>query len=243
MSAAPPSIAKPKAKPLAVAKPAAKPTNGEASASSSASSEDDDSMSAAPPAAAKPKAKPNAFDVLMGNPTNGKATSTSSSSSSEDDDESTSAAPPAAAKPKAKPNGDEPKAEPNGAKPKAKAKAKSNGGKPAPFWAKPMTMVGKVSAYDKKWLENLNVLRPCIQEGGAIDYSSLPEDERKHMQSFVKDQRKCYKKRASGEKSPLTDERLRLLKEANFDFDPTATSKGESLPPPMDGIASGGIDR
>ena len=86
---------------------------------------------------------------------------------------------------------------------------------------------GKVSAYDKKWLENFNKLRPCIQEDGTIDYSSLDEETQKHMSNFVKDQRKCYRKRENNEPTPLTDERFRLLNEAHFDFKPSETKKGK----------------
>lgn len=88
---------------------------------------------------------------------------------------------------------------------------------------------GKVSAYDKKWLENLNVIKPCIGKGGTMDYSSLDEDESKRMQNFVKDQRKCYRKRENNEPTPMTDYRYRLLCEANFNFKPSETNKKGEL--------------
>ena len=80
-----------------------------------------------------------------------------------------------------------------------------------------------------KWvsIENFNKLRPCIQEDGTIDYSSLDEETQKHMSNFVKDQRKCYRKRENNEPTPLTDERFRLLSEAHFDFKPSETKKGK----------------
>jgi len=86
---------------------------------------------------------------------------------------------------------------------------------------------GKVPAYDKKWLENLNLLKPCIKEDGVMDYSSLDEEAQKRLQNFVKDQRKCYKKREKNESTPMTDERFRLLSEAKFDFVPSETNKAK----------------
>ncbi|KAL7541018.1 hypothetical protein ACHAXR_010562 [Thalassiosira sp. AJA248-18] len=83
------------------------------------------------------------------------------------------------------------------------------------------------TAYDKKWLENLNLLKPCIGEDGTIDYSTIDEDAQKRMQNFVKDQRKCYRKRENNEATPMSDERFRLLSEANFDFKPSETSKAK----------------
>lgn len=85
-------------------------------------------------------------------------------------------------------------------------------------------------AYDKKWLENLNLLKPCIMADGTMDYSSLSEEEQKRMQNFAKDQRKCYRKRENNEISPMTDERFRLLSETNFNFKPSETNKGKQLP-------------
>lgn len=83
-------------------------------------------------------------------------------------------------------------------------------------------------AYDKKWLENLNLLKPCIKADGSIDYSSLDEEAQKPLQNFVKDQRKCYRKRENNEATPMTDERYRLLLEAKFDFKPSETNKARS---------------
>ena len=85
----------------------------------------------------------------------------------------------------------------------------------------------KNHAYDKKWLENLNTIKPCIKADGTMDYSSLDEDAQKRMQNFVKDQRKCYRKRENNEQTPMTDERFRLLSEANFNFKPSETNKGK----------------
>lgn len=83
----------------------------------------------------------------------------------------------------------------------------------------------KVPAYSKKWLENVNLLKPCIMEDGSMDYSSLDEEAQKRMQNFVKDQRKCYRKRENNEATPMTDDRFRLLSEAKFDFKPSDTNK------------------
>jgi len=58
-----------------------------------------------------------------------------------------------------------------------------------------------------------------------MDYSSLDENSQKHMLNFVKDQRKCNRKRENNEPSPMTDERFRLLSEANFNFKPSETNK------------------
>jgi len=87
------------------------------------------------------------------------------------------------------------------------------------------TLTMKVSANDKKWLENLKLLKPCIKDNGVLDYSSLDEEVQRHMQSWVKDQRRSYRKRENNQPTPMTDERFRLLSEANFNFKPSAANK------------------
>ena len=84
-------------------------------------------------------------------------------------------------------------------------------------------------AYEKKWLENLELLKPCIKADGTIDYASLDEEVQKRMRSFVKDQRKCYRKRENNEATPMTDERYRLLSEAKFNFKPSESNKGKKM--------------
>ena len=84
----------------------------------------------------------------------------------------------------------------------------------------------KMAAYDKKWLENFETLKPCIREGGNLDYSALDEETQKKMQSYVKDQRKCYRKRENNEPTPMTDYRYNLLAGAGFNFKPSETNKG-----------------
>ncbi|KAL7554129.1 hypothetical protein ACHAWF_017521, partial [Thalassiosira exigua] len=74
-----------------------------------------------------------------------------------------------------------------------------------------------VVAAARRWFENLAFLRPCIEEGGRINYDALQDDEiRGRVKNFVKEQRKQYRRREDGEATSLTDERLRLLADANF---------------------------
>jgi len=97
------------------------------------------------------------------------------------------------------------------------------------------------AAYDKKWLDNFNLLKPCIMNDGSIDYSSLDEETQKRMQNFVKDQRKCYRKREShpDEPNPMTQNRFWLLKSAKFNFKPSDTLKGKQaeIPPCITNIS------
>jgi hypothetical protein len=90
-------------------------------------------------------------------------------------------------------------------------------------------------AHDKRWLENFNLLKPCIMNDGSVDYSSLDEETQKRMQNFVKDQRKCYRKREShpDEPNPMTQNRVWLLNSAKFNFKPSDTLKGKQaeIPP------------
>ena len=86
------------------------------------------------------------------------------------------------------------------------------------------------AALDKKWLENFSLLKPCIMEDGSMDYSSLDEGGQKRMANFVKDQRKCFKKREKGQEGPMTDERFTLLSRTKFDFKPSETAKGKLTP-------------
>ncbi|KAL7553348.1 hypothetical protein ACHAWF_016624 [Thalassiosira exigua] len=81
------------------------------------------------------------------------------------------------------------------------------------------------SAHDRKWLENVNLLRPCIQENGTMDYSSLDEDAQKRMRNFVASQRTNYRKREKNEPGAMTDERVKILSEAGFDFGRAAKQK------------------
>ena len=95
--------------------------------------------------------------------------------------------------------------------------------------AKPAKSSKSTKAYEKKWLENLELLKPCIKADGTIDYASLDEEVQKRMRSFVKDQRKCYRKRENNEATPMTDERYRLLSEAKFNFKPSESNKGKKM--------------
>ena len=94
---------------------------------------------------------------------------------------------------------------------------------------KPAKSSKSTKAYEKKWLENLELLKPCIKADGTIDYASLDEEVQKRMRSFVKDQRKCYRKRENNEATPMTDERYRLLSEAKFNFKPSESNKGKKM--------------
>ena len=85
------------------------------------------------------------------------------------------------------------------------------------------------SAYDKKFVENLTLLKTIINDDGSLNYSSLSDaDEQRHMQNFVKVQRRAYRSRQNNEPTPMTEERYRLLVEAKFPFEPyNGTGKGE----------------
>ena len=112
---------------------------------------------------------------------------------------------------------------------------------------------------DERWLENFNLLRPCIARDGSVDYSVLDDDDdeggtlRRRIRNFAKEQRRRYSRLVvddgdgdgdrddRGGRSGTADERLRLLTEAGFDFRPSETNKGERahyscpslLPPPL----------
>jgi hypothetical protein len=85
------------------------------------------------------------------------------------------------------------------------------------------------AAYEKRWLENFNLLKPCIRDDGTIDYASLDEEMQKRMKNFVKDQRSAYRRRESNpdEPNPMTQQRLGLLQSAKFNFKPQETLKGK----------------
>jgi hypothetical protein len=101
---------------------------------------------------------------------------------------------------------------------------------------------------DERWLENFNLLRPCIAKDGSVDYSALDDDDdddedgggggttRRRIRNFVKEQRRRYTRLVGdndeGDGGGLgrvmaADERIRLLAEAGFDFRPSETNKGE----------------
>jgi hypothetical protein len=87
----------------------------------------------------------------------------------------------------------------------------------------------KASAYDKKFVENLTLLETIINDDGSLNYSSLNDaGEQRHMQNFVKVQRRAYRSRQNNEPTPMTEERYRLLVEAKFPFEPyNGTGNGE----------------
>lgn len=90
----------------------------------------------------------------------------------------------------------------------------------------------KVSAYDTKFVENLTLLKTILRDDGFVNYSALDDaEEQKHMQNFVKVQRRAYRQRENNEPTPMTDDRFRLLSEANFPFEPyQGNAKGELFP-------------
>ncbi len=88
----------------------------------------------------------------------------------------------------------------------------------------------KVSAYDRKFVENLTLLKTIIRDDGYLNYSALDAEAQKHMQNFVKVQRRAYRQRENTEPSPMTDERFNLLLDAKFPFEPFhGSGKGEIL--------------
>ncbi|KAL3802469.1 hypothetical protein ACHAW5_009728 [Stephanodiscus triporus] len=99
---------------------------------------------------------------------------------------------------------------------------------------------------DERWLENFNLLRPCIARDGSVDYSVLDDDDdeggtlRRRIRNFAKEQRRRYSRLVvddgdgdgdrddHGGRSGTADERLRLLTEAGFDFRPSETNKARA---------------
>ncbi|EJK45036.1 hypothetical protein THAOC_36377, partial [Thalassiosira oceanica] len=77
----------------------------------------------------------------------------------------------------------------------------------------------KMGTYDRKWHENFGMLRAIIGPDGSLDYSSLDVEGQRRMRNFVKEQRRCFRRRTNGERSSLTDDRHGLLAGANFRFD------------------------
>jgi hypothetical protein len=96
----------------------------------------------------------------------------------------------------------------------------------------PKSKSTKVSAYDTKFVENLTLLKTILRDDGFVNYSALNDaEEQKHMQNFVKVQRRAYRQRENNEPTPMTDDRFRLLSEANFPFEPyQGNAKGELFP-------------
>lgn len=74
-----------------------------------------------------------------------------------------------------------------------------------------------VLAAEKRWAENLMLLRPCIEEGGLINYANISNPEvRNRVKNFVKEQRRQFRRMENGESTSLTKDRLVQLEEANF---------------------------
>ena len=84
--------------------------------------------------------------------------------------------------------------------------------------AKPST-----EKFDTEWRENLELLKPCIRDDGKLDYSSLDDEVRRRIVTWVQNQRAQVRCRERNEHSTITDERYKLLSEANFPFDTRAT--------------------
>jgi len=73
------------------------------------------------------------------------------------------------------------------------------------------------AAAEKRWAENLMFLRPCIEEGGIINYAHIhDEDTRGRVKNYVKEQRRQFRRMENNELTSLTKERIKLLEEANF---------------------------
>lgn len=94
-------------------------------------------------------------------------------------------------------------------------------------------------ATEKRWSENLTYLRPCIESGGLINYAIIADDDiRGRVKNYVKYQRKSYQRRMAGENTSMTDERLRLLMDANFPFTHKAYPKSKEPPAKKNGPVS-----
>jgi len=72
--------------------------------------------------------------------------------------------------------------------------------------------------FENKWRQNLEVFKTCIRDDGTIDYTSLDLDAQKRLCSWINVQKSCYEKRENNVDTQLTDERVRLLSEAKFNF-------------------------
>lgn len=74
---------------------------------------------------------------------------------------------------------------------------------------------------DAKWHANLSQLKPCIKDGGKMDYSSITDHKVvKKLMNFVKNQRRYYKLRQENKNSSLTDDRVNALVAEKFCFKP-----------------------
>ena len=70
---------------------------------------------------------------------------------------------------------------------------------------------------DAKWHANLSQLKPCIKDGGNMDYSSITDHKVVNkLRNFVKHQRKYL--RQENKNSSLTDDRVNALVAAKFCF-------------------------
>ena len=86
----------------------------------------------------------------------------------------------------------------------------------------------RVIEAEKRWAENLEFLRPCIEDGGLINYALIPDDEvRNRIKNYVKECRKQHRRIENNESTSLTEERLRLLEEANFPWSHTPFFKNQ----------------
>ncbi|KAL3765839.1 hypothetical protein ACHAW5_004156 [Stephanodiscus triporus] len=93
-----------------------------------------------------------------------------------------------------------------------------------------MALHRSVVEAEKRWAENLEFLRPCIEDGGLINYAVIPDDEiRSRVKNFVKECRKQHRRIENNESTSLTEERLRLLEEANFPWSHTPYAKNLGL--------------
>jgi hypothetical protein len=85
-----------------------------------------------------------------------------------------------------------------------------------------MALHRSVIEAEKRWAENLEFLRPCIEDGGLINYAVIPDDEiRNRIKNYVKECRKQHRRIENNESTSLTKERLRMLEEANFPWSHT----------------------
>lgn len=137
-------------------------------------------------------------------------------------------------------------APPSGLFPNIKSNIKSGAKRPAPltlgrhsvdasgrrkaskYFAANATSSGNVTrdtgkagpACGHKWLQNLELLRPCIKADGTMDYSALDGEARTRLRNFVREQRRAYRNRENQTPTPTARERFRLLAEAGVDLAP-----------------------
>ena len=80
--------------------------------------------------------------------------------------------------------------------------------------------VKKSNSYvESRWNKSLELLRPCIEVNGTMNYLVIPDEEiRIQVRGFVKECRKQYRRFKDNRPSSMTIERINLLEAMNFSW-------------------------